>query len=195
MQICRRNYQRPEWKEVRARRFCAICKKPIVPGEKATVDHIYPRSKGGDNGRKNLQCVHSYCNMRKADLIPWAYCRPQDHPWESFDEAVYGVVRRVPWGKVTTYRQVAQLLGDARLAGAVAQALRRAPRNYPRVTKRLDARVRRNGAVPCHRVVGAHGELADYLGSNGAYNHRKMLRREKITIYDDLKVRVGMYGW
>ena len=174
---------------------CAICGKPIQTQADVTLDHIYPRSRGGDDGLKNLQFAHSKCNTRKADLVPWPYCRPQEHPWESFDETVYGVVRRIPRGRVATYRQVAEIIGGAYLAGAVALALRRAPVKYPHNNSRGRARVaRRRGAVPCHRVVGEHGELADYLGANGAYDHRKMLRREKITIYG-LRVRLGVYGW
>lgn len=183
--------QTPQGKEV----VCAICGEPIERRVDATVDHIYPRSRGGGDEIKNLQLAHFKCNTRKADLVPWPYCRPNEHPWESFDETVYGVVRRIPRGRVATYRQIAEIIGGAYLAGAVALALRRAPVKYPHNNNQVQLReARRRGAVPCHRVVGAHGELADYLGTNGVYDHRKMLRREKITIYD-LRVRLGVYRW
>lgn len=37
--------------------------------DKATVDHIQPKSKGGANRRHNLWLVCSRCNTRKADTF------------------------------------------------------------------------------------------------------------------------------
>lgn len=35
-----------------------------------TVDHIIPRSKGGENNQKNLQPMCELCNITKGDTIP-----------------------------------------------------------------------------------------------------------------------------
>jgi 5-methylcytosine-specific restriction endonuclease McrA len=35
-----------------------------------TLDHIYPKSKGGKNGQYNLQPLCMPCNMYKSDTIP-----------------------------------------------------------------------------------------------------------------------------
>ena len=47
---------------------CAICGK-FVPYDEATIDHISPLAKGGDNGVDNLQCAHSWCNFIKRDVL------------------------------------------------------------------------------------------------------------------------------
>jgi len=52
--------------------LCAYCKSNI--SKKYHVDHINPLKLGGDNSRKNLQCLCPNCNHRKSakDPIVWA---------------------------------------------------------------------------------------------------------------------------
>ena len=63
---------------------------------------------------------------------------------EGFFERVYGVIAKVPAGKVTTYGQVAKILGtrDARKVGWALHG-----NNNPK--------------IPCHRVVSKEGKLAE----------------------------------
>lgn len=64
-----------------------------------------------------------------------------------FQVSVWEEVMQIPYGETRTYLEIAQALGDPNLARAVGTA---------------------NGAnpllivVPCHRVVGADGELTGY---------------------------------
>ncbi|WP_022873615.1 HNH endonuclease [Nesterenkonia alba] len=46
----------------RDRRACAYCGKPA-----ATVDHVIPRSRGGDSSWENLVACCGPCNVRKGD--------------------------------------------------------------------------------------------------------------------------------
>jgi hypothetical protein len=46
--------------------ICALCGE-YVELEQASRDHIVPRSKGGGNGRNNIQLTHRNCNNLKGD--------------------------------------------------------------------------------------------------------------------------------
>jgi CRISPR/Cas system Type II protein with McrA/HNH and RuvC-like nuclease domain len=54
-----------EWK-------CAYCDRQLSEGT-ATIDHIVPKHKGGQNIRSNLACACSNCNRSKASqqLFEW----------------------------------------------------------------------------------------------------------------------------
>lgn len=66
-----------------------------------------------------------------------------------FTARVLAVVRRIPYGSVATYGEVAALAGRPRAARAVG--------NIMRTCSRPD--------VPCHRVIAAGGRLGGYGGS------------------------------
>jgi methylated-DNA-[protein]-cysteine S-methyltransferase len=66
-----------------------------------------------------------------------------------FQRAVLVELARVPYGDVTTYGMLAKRIGRPRAARAVGGALNRNP--VPIV-------------LPCHRVVGASGNLVGYAG-------------------------------
>ena len=67
----------------------------------------------------------------------------------NFFEKVYEAVKKITKGKVATYGQVAALAGNPRWARAVGYALHNNPKP---------------GVIPCHRVVGASGNLTGYAG-------------------------------
>jgi len=53
--ICRRKVRRkPRW--------------PLDP-ERASLDHLWPLSRGGDHTRDNVACAHLACNMRKSARV------------------------------------------------------------------------------------------------------------------------------
>ena len=70
-------------------------------------------------------------------------------PLPDFQRAVLEELVRVPYGGVDTYGGLAQRIGKPRAARAVGGALNRNP--IPIV-------------VPCHRIVGASGNLVGYAG-------------------------------
>jgi O-6-methylguanine DNA methyltransferase len=67
-----------------------------------------------------------------------------------FHREVLRATVAVPYGSVTSYRGIASAIGQPSAARAVAQALRHNP--VPIV-------------VPCHRIIGASGDLTGYAGS------------------------------
>lgn len=50
---------------------CEICKREFGKHRhsKKTLDHIFPKSKGGSNDLRNLQLAHRWCNNKKGDSI------------------------------------------------------------------------------------------------------------------------------
>ena len=68
---------------------------------------------------------------------------------DGFQRKVWGLIEQIPYGKTTTYGEIARELGDASLARAVGGAVGRNPLSV---------------IVPCHRVVGKDGQLTGYAG-------------------------------
>lgn len=77
-----------------------------------------------------------------------------------FDRAVYDITRSIPPGASLTYGEVASRLGDKGAARAVGRALGANP--CPIV-------------IPCHRVLGAGGQMTGFSADGGVETKRKML--------------------
>ena len=64
-----------------------------------------------------------------------------------FQQAVWAQLRKIPYGEVRTYGQLAAALGNPKAGRAVGSACHRNPLCI---------------VVPCHRVIGADGSLTGY---------------------------------
>lgn len=82
----------------------------------------------------------------------------------NFSERCYQILRKVPKGKVTTYKALAEALGT-KAYRAVGNAMNKNPRAP---------------IVPCHRVINANGSLGGY--ASGLPKKIKMLKAEGIKI-------------
>ena len=54
---------------------CHLCGEPVdlytrEPRMKASVDHLVPRSQGGDNALHNLALAHKHCNSKRGRTGP-----------------------------------------------------------------------------------------------------------------------------
>lgn len=78
-----------------------------------------------------------------------------------FQQLVYSVVKKIPKGKVLTYKQVAEKIGKPHAARAVGNAL----------NKNFDH------TIPCHRVIRSDGKIGGY--NRGNLKKIKLLQREK----------------
>ena len=88
---------------------------------------------------------------------------------------IYDAVRRIPYGHVATYAQVAEMAGDRKMARAVGNALHRNPDP---------------DTIPCYRVVNSKGELSGEFAFGGAGAQARLLEAEGIEVIDgrvDLK--------
>lgn len=83
---------------------------------------------------------------------------------KSFHEKCYSILRRVPQGKVTTYKALAEVIGT-KAYRAVGTAMNKNP--YA-------------PEVPCHRVINSNGELGGY--AHGLKRKIQMLKAEGVEI-------------
>ncbi|MBQ9858772.1 MAG: MGMT family protein [Oscillospiraceae bacterium] len=93
-------------------------------------------------------------------------------------EKIYDTVRKIPFGKVATYGQIARMVGNSRLSRAVGYAMHSAPED-----------------VPCQRVVNRFGGLADAFEPFGKETHRMLLEIEGVEFKADGCVDLEKYLW
>ncbi len=89
---------------------------------------------------------------------------------ENFFERVYHVVRKIPFGKVTSYGEIAKFLGAARSARMVGWAMNAAHNDV---------------TIPAHRVVNKQGILTGKHHFNGTNLMQQLLENEGVTIVDN----------
>lgn len=82
----------------------------------------------------------------------------------NFNERVWVLCRRIPKGRVSTYKEIANALG-CKAYRAVGMALNRNPYSPE---------------VPCHRVVGSDGRLVGF--ARGLSEKRRLLEKEGIRV-------------
>nr|WP_202552312.1 methylated-DNA--[protein]-cysteine S-methyltransferase [Streptomyces sp. SID8352] len=86
-----------------------------------------------------------------------------------FQRTVWDRLRRIPYGETRTYGALAAELGNPSASRAVGLANGRNPVSI---------------IVPCHRVVGANGDLTGYGG--GLHRKRRLLDFERGTAVPEL---------
>ncbi|MEK6818918.1 MAG: MGMT family protein [Nanoarchaeota archaeon] len=86
---------------------------------------------------------------------------------KSFNERCYTLLRKVPIGKVTTYKSLALAL-NTKAYRAVGNAMNKNP-YAPQ--------------VPCHRVINSNGKLGGF--ATGLNNKIKLLKEEGVEIKDN----------
>ncbi len=82
-----------------------------------------------------------------------------------FERAVLVATFKIPKGKISTYKRIAEKIGRPRAHRAVANALHKNPL-YP--------------VVPCHRVVRSDGGFGGE--KKGAESRRKLVKEEGVSI-------------
>lgn len=88
-----------------------------------------------------------------------------------FYEKVYEICRKVPGGKVTTYKALAEKLGS-KAYRAVGTAMNKNPYGI--------LNCKGKNMVPCHRVVGSDASLVGF--AHGLKKKTELLRKEGIKI-------------
>ena len=94
---------------------------------------------------------------------------------------IYAVVRRIPYGRVATYGQVAELAGLAGHARQVGYALHALPMST---------------ALPWHRVINAAGGISLRRAAVGSeLTQRQLLEEEGVGFDLRGRVRLGAVRW
>jgi methylated-DNA-[protein]-cysteine S-methyltransferase len=86
----------------------------------------------------------------------------------NFDENVLKLCKKIPKGKVTTYKEIAIMLNCPLAARAVGNALNK----NPELIK-----------IPCHRVVCFTGHVGDYV--SGRIKKIELLKSEGVEFEDE----------
>ncbi|MEK6846869.1 MAG: MGMT family protein [Nanoarchaeota archaeon] len=94
----------------------------------------------------------------------------------NFNNLCYQLLKKVPKGKVTTYKALAQAM-NTKAYRAVGNAMNKNP--YA-------------PEVPCHRVINANGKLGGY--ASGLKKKIQMLKAEGIEIKDN-KIDLNKYEY
>ncbi len=92
---------------------------------------------------------------------------------------IYDIVKRIPYGRVATYGQVARLADIPRQARQVGYALSALADN----------------TIPWHRVVNAKGEISARGNPEDAKLQRTLLEEEGISFDQNARIALTRYLW
>lgn len=97
---------------------------------------------------------------------------------KSFTERCYELLKKVPKGKVTTYKSLARAL-NTKAYRAVGEAMKK--NKHP-------------NTIPCYKVINSNGSLGGYMGSDPKNLKKKiqLLRAEGIEIKNN-KIDLDKY--
>lgn len=102
----------------------------------------------------------------------------QDTPLDSFRQKVFHIIAAIPYGQVTTYGEIAQLIGSPRAARQVGGVLKRLPEG---------------SALPWHRVINRHGEIS--LTGDDYLRQKKALAAEGVHVDVAGRIDLQQYRW
>ena len=81
-----------------------------------------------------------------------------------FQIMVWKEIKKIPKGKVRTYKEIAVAISRPKASRAVANACGKNP--FPL-------------KIPCHRVIGSNGYIGGYSGEGGIKKMIELLKLEK----------------
>ncbi len=89
------------------------------------------------------------------------------HQMTEFQQDILTRVRKLPFGAITTYGEIAEEIENPNASRAIGQVLRRNP--IPII-------------IPCHRVLNADGTLGGYGGVMGSDRKITLLKHEGVIL-------------
>ena len=92
-------------------------------------------------------------------------------------EKVYEFLKTIPKGKVVTYGQIAEFLGNKKLSRSIGNILHNNPDEYK---------------YPCYKVVNHKGNLSKHFAFGGIEKQKEKLESEGIIV-NNYKVDLNKY--
>ncbi len=136
----------------------------LTASETALTGVYFPKSRRVEIGRPGDNDVLQAARAQLAEYFARKRTKfdlPLDAGGTEFEQKVWQLLREIPYGSTTSYGDLARRLGDPKEARAVGAANGKNP--IPII-------------VPCHRVVGANGDLTGFGG--GLDRKRWLLEHE-----------------
>lgn len=130
----------------------------LVASQDALLELRFERgrgSRGGSAERRREDPDHPILSMAETELSEYfagsrrSFDVPTSFAGTPFQNRVWKLLLKIPYGKTISYSELAARMGDARKARAVGAAVGRNPISI---------------IVPCHRVVGRTGDLTGFGG-------------------------------
>ena len=100
---------------------------------------------------------------------------------EHFFERVYEVVRKIPYGRVTSYGAIAEYLGSKKSSRMVGWAMNASHSQFP--------------PIPAHRVVNRKGLLTGKMHFAYPSQMEELLKEEGIKIFNNQVVDFKELHW
>lgn len=85
-----------------------------------------------------------------------------------FQQKVYNLLRKIPKGKITTYKLLAKAVGK--------------PKNWRQIGRILSQNPH-PPKYPCYKVVKSNGEIGGY--NNGRNAKKKLLQKDGLIVYNN----------
>lgn len=98
---------------------------------------------------------------------------------ECLSQKVYNYLTIIPKGKVVTYKQIAEYLGNKGLARVIGNILHKNPDE---------------DKYPCYKVLNSKGELTEAFVFGGKKIQKQKLEKEGIEVINN-KVDLNVYQW
>lgn len=148
----------PEWRD-----FWRDTYKAVIPAYHQNKEHWNTIILNGSIPDRDIE-----------RMIAESYDLVSDSP----TKRIYEAVKKIPYGRVATYGQVAAMAGNPKMSRAVGNALHKNPDPEH---------------IPCYRVVNAKGNLAEAFVFGGVNQQELLLRAEGVKIANG-RVDLNVYG-
>lgn len=127
---------------------------------------LFPTGNHPILNRAHIQLQEYFSGQRRVFDIPLEFRGTE------FQKKIWRTLLKIPFGQTTTYGELAQKIGSPKACRAVGAANRSNPISI---------------IVPCHRVIGAGGNLTGFAGGlpgkQYLLNHENQIASREVSLY------------